>query len=89
MKMNSGPVTPISGQKSESKVKVVVRSRPILTSENGEKCESVIDLNEPEGQVIVALEKTFAFDSCFSSDVTQKDIYTVCYSFLSISKLDL
>ena len=77
--MNSGPVTPISGQKSESKVKVVVRSRPILASENGEKCESVIDLNEPEGQVIVALEKTFAFDSCFSSDVTQENIYTVCF----------
>ena len=66
-------------ESKESRVKVVVRSRPILPDENGEKCESIIDLNEPEGQVIVALEKTFAFDSCFSSDVTQQDIYTVCY----------
>jgi len=63
-------------ESKESRVKVVVRSRPILPGENGEKCESIIDLNEPEGQVIVALEKTFAFDSCFSSDVTQQDIYT-------------
>ena len=38
--MNSGPVTPISGQKSESKVKVVVRSRPILASENGWNAKS-------------------------------------------------
>ena len=48
-------------ESKESKVKVVVRARPISTEESGEKCESVIDLNEPEGQVIVALEKTFAF----------------------------
>ena len=74
-------------ESKESRVKVVVRSRPILADENGEKCESIIDLNEPEGQVIVALEKTFAFDSCFSSDVTQQDIYTVCYFCLSINFL--
>ena len=75
----SASTTPIPRRKPESKVKVVVRSRPVLPEEVGEKSESVIDLNEPEGQVIVALEKTFAFDSCFSSDVTQRDIYTVSY----------
>ena len=83
---NSAKTKPES---KESRVKVVVRSRPILAGENGEKCESIIDLNEPEGQVIVALEKTFAFDSCFSSDVTQQDIYTVCYFCLSINFLQV
>ena len=66
---NSAKNKPDIPESKESRVKVVVRSRPILPGENGEKCESIIDLNEPEGQVIVALEKTFAFDSCFSSDV--------------------
>ena len=61
--------------KSKSQVEVVIRSRPILPLEIKEKLDSVVDLNEPEGQVIVALEKTFAFDACFSSDVTQEDIY--------------
>lgn len=58
-----------------SKVQVVVRSRPTLSSEKGDKFESVVDLNEPEGQVIVALEKTFAFDACYSSDATQEATY--------------
>ena len=60
---------------SKSKVQVVIRARPQTAQELKDKLESVVDLNEPEGQVIVALEKTFAFDSCYSSDVTQEDIY--------------
>ena len=71
LKMN----TPAKINKS-SKVQVVIRARPTLPKENGaQNCETVVDLNEPEGQVIVGLEKTFAFDACYSSDVTQEDIY--------------
>ena len=65
-------LTPTPATSSKSHVQVVIRSRPILPLENS---DSIVDLNEPEGQVIVALEKTFAFDACFSSDVTQEDIY--------------
>lgn len=63
-------------ENSKSTVQVVIRARPNFPHEtNDDKYESVVDLNEPEGQVIVALEKTFAFDACFSSDYTQEDIY--------------
>lgn len=65
-----------NGGKSKSHVQVVIRSRPVLPQESQNKTfESVLDLNEPEGQVIVALEKTFAFDACFNSDTTQENIY--------------
>ena len=60
---------------SKSRVQVVIRARPHTRQELQDKLETVVDLNEPEGQVIVALEKTFAFDACYSSDVTQEDIY--------------
>lgn len=71
--MSDSFLTPSKG--SKSRVQVVIRARPQTTQELKDKLESVVDLNEPEGQVIVALEKTFAFDSCYSSDVTQEDIY--------------
>ena len=65
-----------NGGKGKSHVQVVIRSRPVLPQESqSETFESVLDLNEPEGQVIVALEKTFAFDACFNSDTTQENIY--------------
>ena len=69
--------TPTLLSKSKSRVQVVIRARPTSSKEtsNGKTCGTVVDLNEPEGQVIVALEKTFAFDACYSSDVTQEDIY--------------
>ena len=68
--------TPQKVTKSKSHVQVVIRSRPILPHESRqEKPESVLDLNEPEAQVIVALEKTFAFDACFSSDANQETVY--------------
>ena len=73
--------TPQKIHKDRSHVQVVIRSRPILPQESenldisGQKSDSVLDLNEPEGQVIVALEKTFAFDAVYSSDSPQESIY--------------
>ena len=34
-----------------------------------------MDVNEPEGQVIVALDKTFQFDAAFDGDAGQDAVY--------------
>ena len=55
-------------------IQVAVRARTVLASdkgENGSPPERVVDVNEPEGQIIVALNKSFAFDTCFDGDATQ------------------
>ena len=81
VKMSFISATPQKIHKDRSHVQVVIRSRPILPQESenldisGQKSDSVLDLNEPEGQVIVALEKTFAFDAVYSSDSPQESIY--------------
>ncbi len=77
------------GGPSLSQVQVVVRSRPIFDQENAEN--SVLDINEPAGEIVVGLEKAFAFDGCFSGDATQESIYkSVAADLLSdfASKVD-
>ena len=39
--------------------------------ENGSPPEEVVDINEPEGQVIVGLNKSFGFDTCFDGSSSQ------------------
>ena len=59
---------------SPSQIQVVIRARMVLPndhSENGSPPEVVVDINEPEGQVIVGLEKSFRFDTCFDRDTSQ------------------
>ena len=44
---------------------------PSDKGENGSPPEEVVDVNEPEGQVIVALSKSFGFDTCFDGSSSQ------------------
>ena len=60
-------------------IQVVVRARTVLPSdkgENGAPPENVVDITE--GQVIVALTKSFGFDTCFDGDSTQVFINLLC-----------
>ena len=71
--------------KGSNRVKVNIRCRPILPSDNTQTstndlssstlAERAVDINEPEGQVIVALDKTFKFDSAFDGDAGQDAVY--------------
>jgi hypothetical protein len=57
-----------------SLIQVVIRARLVLPSDkgvNGFPPDVVVDVNEPEGQVIVGLEKSFGFDTCFDGDSSQ------------------
>ena len=58
-----------------SQIQVVIRARMVLSSdkgiENGSPPEEVVDINEPEGQVIVGLNKSFGFDTCFDGSSSQ------------------
>ena len=59
-------------------IQVVVRARTVLLSdkgENGTPPENVVDITE--GQVIVALTKSFGFDTCFDGDSTQVYYYVM------------
>ena len=44
---------------------------PSDKGENGSPPEEVVDVNEPEGQVIVGLTKSFGFDTCFDGSSSQ------------------
>lgn len=59
---------------SLSQIQVAVRARSVLPTdkgENGNPAENVVDVNDPEGQIIVGLTKSFGFDSCFDGDASQ------------------
>jgi len=68
---------------TSKQVKVNIRCRPILPSDTENltsyndttHAERAVDVNEPEGQVIVALDKTFQFDVAFDGDAGQDAVY--------------
>ena len=37
--------------------------------------DTIIDINEPEGHVIIALNKTYQFDHAFTGDADQDSVY--------------
>ena len=69
--------------KTMNRIDITIRARPIIphdinntfNKENSCAEEKAIDINEPEGQVIVALSKTFQFDNAFDGDASQVSIY--------------
>ena len=66
-----------------SRIDITIRASPIIpyninsTFDKENSCaeERAVDINEPEGQVIVALNKTFQFDNAFDGDASQVSVY--------------
>ena len=69
-------------KRTMNRIDISIRARPLITnnSKNIINDESgcfdrAVDINEPEGQVIVALDKTFQFDNAYDEDASQASIY--------------
>ena len=74
--------------KTMNRIDITIRARPIipndsdrnLNNESSNFEDRAVDINEPEGQVIVALDKTFQFDNAFDGDTSQATIYRASVS---------
>ena len=72
-----------TNERKMNRIDITVRARPIipndsnrtLSNENISLEDRAVDVNEPEGQVIVALDKTFQFDNAFDGDASQASVY--------------
>lgn len=86
----SGPVEPARGTRLTPgtpqsvsvapRVSVCVRVRPVLSSSSSSSSsnalsESVLDVNEAEGQLFVGWQKCFRFDHVWSGDASQECVY--------------
>jgi len=74
---------PNKSQENSDNVKVVVRCRPMNEKEKGSNFHQIVKIDEVRGQVIVEgrnaneVEKTFTFDTVFSTDSKQVDVYNL------------
>ena len=68
-------------KRTMNRIDISIRARPLITNQSKNIVDEsgcfdrAVDINEPEGQVIVALDKTFQFDNAYDEDASQASLY--------------
>lgn len=62
----------------DGKVRVAVRSRPLIPLEINEGCQTCVDFRPELNQVLMSDSRCFTFDFVFPPTVTQTEVYEAC-----------